>query len=228
MLVSPPKLIRSVFSNLTWNIKNETRNIYLTFDDGPIPETTPWVLEKLRKYNVKATFFCIGDNVRKYPKLFQQIIQEGHAVGNHTFNHLDGWKTCNRNYIENIKKAQNLINTELFRPPYGKIKPSQMHLLRNYHIVMWDVLSMDYDRNISPKKCLANVLANTKQGSIIVMHDSLKAEKNMKFVLEYGIEILLESGFIFDKIQHKKTKITHKTSLFSRQKNLTVSNPYRQ
>jgi peptidoglycan/xylan/chitin deacetylase (PgdA/CDA1 family) len=204
--VKTNRFIKWIFPNYVWDISNDGQKVFLTFDDGPTPEITEWVLEQLKKYNAKATFFCIGNNIEKYPEIFQKTIAEGHAIGNHTFNHLNGWKTSTEVYIENVKlyETQNpkLVTRNLFRPPYGKIKHSQSKILRKlgYKIIMWDVLSRDYDQSISATQCLENVLSNIETGSIIVFHDSVKAEHNLKYVLPKTLEFLKEKGFICDKI----------------------------
>lgn len=205
-------LIKKIFSKYTWDIPNDENKVYLTFDDGPIPEITEWVLDELKNHNAKATFFCIGDNIEKHPDIFTKIIKEGHSVGNHTFNHLDGWKTSTSEYFENTKQCEisifNLkseisnLKSPIFRPPYGKIKSSQAKklLLLGYKIIMWDVLSADFDTRISPEKCLANVLKNVKSGSIIVFHDSTKAFPNLKYTLPKTLENLSKRGFLFEKL----------------------------
>ena len=206
--VKTNSLIKKVFNNLVWDIPNSDKKIFLTFDDGPIPEITEWVLDILKSEEIKATFFCIGDNIKKHPEVYKRILAEGHQTGNHTFNHLNGWKTETNHYIDNFKLCQTeclKLNTEhsfLFRPPYGKIKPNQTKAIRNlgYKIIMWDVLSYDFDPNIIPEKCLENVISNTEQGSIIVFHDSKKAEINLKFALPKAIQILKNKGFVFDVI----------------------------
>ncbi len=206
--VKTNSLIKKVFNNLVWDIPNSDKKIFLTFDDGPIPEITEWVLDILKSEEIKATFFCIGDNIKKHPEVYKRILAEGHQTGNHTFNHLNGWKTETNHYIDNFKLCETeclKLNTEhsfLFRPPYGKIKPSQTKAIRNlgYKIIMWDVLSYDFDPNIIPEKCLKNVISNTEQGSIIVFHDSKKAEINLKFALPKAIQILKNKGFVFDVI----------------------------
>ena len=206
--VKTNSLIKKVFNNLVWDIPNSDKKIFLTFDDGPIPEITEWVLDILKSEEIKATFFCIGDNIKKHPEVYKRILAEGHQTGNHTFNHLNGWKTETNHYIDNFKLCETEClkpNTEysfLFRPPYGKIKPSQTKAIRNlgYKIIMWDVLSYDFDPNIIPEKCLENVISNTEQGSIIVFHDSKKAEKNLKYALPKAIQILKNKGFVFDVI----------------------------
>lgn len=206
--VKTNKWIKKIFNNLVWEIPNSDKKIYLTFDDGPIPEVTEWVLNILKSKDIKATFFCIGDNMKKHPEVYKRILAEGHQTGNHTFNHLNGWKTETNHYIENLKLCETeylKLNTEhsfLFRPPYGKIKPSQSKAIRNlgYKIIMWDVLSYDFDSTISVEKCLENVISNTEQGSIIVFHDSIKAEKNLKYALPKAIQVLKDKGFVFDVI----------------------------
>lgn len=200
--------IKKIFNNLVWDIPNSDKRIYLTFDDGPIPNVTEWVLEILKSEDIKATFFCIGDNIQKHSEVYKRILAEGHQTGNHTFNHLNGWNTESNHYIENFKLCETehlKLNTEhsfLFRPPYGKIKPSQSKTIRQfgYKIIMWDVLSYDFDSTVSEEKCLENVISNTEQGSIIVFHDSVKAEKNLKYALPKAIQVLKDKGFIFDVI----------------------------
>ncbi len=194
-------IIKKMFSNYVWDIPNNENKVYLTFDDGPTLEVTNWVLKELKKHNAKATFFCIGNNVEKNPEIYQNIIDEGHCIGNHTFNHFNGWKTNDNNYIKNTLMCENL-QSKLFRPPYGKIKLSQSKTLRNlgYKIIMWDVLSADFDTNISPEKCLENVLKNIESGSIIVFHDSQKALINLKYALPRTLSFLKENGFICEPI----------------------------
>ena len=203
-------LIKKILSNYVWDVSNTENKIYLTFDDGPTPEITEWVLEELQKHNAKATFFCIGKNIEKHPDIFNKIIADGHYIGNHTFNHLNGWKTSTKEYMENVKLCkiqmaqQNLqpIICKLFRPPYGKIKPSQSKKLRQsgYKIIMWDVLSADFDTSISPEKCLENVLENVTSGSIIVFHDSIKAFPNLEYTLSKALKYWKEKGFAFEKL----------------------------
>ena len=166
--------------DLIWSLPTETPSLFLTFDDGPIPEVTPIVCSILKQYNAKATFFCVGDNVKKYPEVYQQLIDEGHSVGNHTFNHLNGWKTKNNKYYKNILLASELIDSRLFRPPYGKITRMQSKGIHaKYDIIMWDVLSGDFNQEINGQKCAQNVINHAINGSIIVMHDSIKAAHNM-------------------------------------------------
>jgi peptidoglycan/xylan/chitin deacetylase (PgdA/CDA1 family) len=201
-------LMKKIFSNYVWEIPNEENKVFLTFDDGPIPEITTWTLDQLKSYNAKATFFCIGDNIKKYPEIFKKVINEGHSVGNHTFNHLNGWKTSRHEYLENTEKCQSEIynlkteNCNLFRPPYGKIKPSQSKKLRKlgFQIIMWDIISYDFDATITPEECLENVLKNIKSGSIIVFHDSNKAFKNLEYTLPRTLEFLKKNGYICESI----------------------------
>ncbi len=200
-------LIKRLFSNYVWALPNQEDKVYLTFDDGPTPEITEWVLAELQAYGMKASFFCIGDNIRKYPEIFQKTIAEGHAVGNHTFNHLNGWKTATEQYIENALKGKEIIEKHiaeapLFRPPYGKIKGAQAKILKQlgYKIIMWDVISVDYDATVSKEDCLDNVLRNIKPGSIVVFHDSVKAFKNLEYVLPKTLAYIKEKGYRGDRI----------------------------
>ena len=203
-------LIKKIFSNYVWDVSNIENKIYLTFDDGPTPEITEWVLEELKKHNAKATFFCIGNNIEKHPEIFEKVIRGGHSIGNHTFNHLNGWKTKTEDYIENVKKCSEEFlncklkteNYQLFRPPYGKIKTSQAKKLRKLgcKIIMWDVLSADYDTTITPEKCLENVLQNVTSGSIIVFHDSVKAFPNLEYTLPKALKYWAAKGFVFEKL----------------------------
>jgi len=206
-------LIKRIFSNYVWDVSNTENKIYLTFDDGPTPEITEWVLEELKKHNAKATFFCIGNNIEKHPDIFEKVINDGHSIGNHTFNHLNGWKTSTEEYIENSIQCSvisnqslncklKIENRQLFRPPYGKIKKSQSKKLRQlgYKIIMWDVLSADYDTAITPEKCLQNVLKNVKSGSIIVFHDSVKAFPNLEYTLPRALKYWAAKGFVFGKL----------------------------
>ncbi len=197
MIAKIPYLVKKYYPNLIWEIPTEKKEVFITFDDGPIPEVTPWVLEILKKYNVKATFFCIGENVEKHPEIFQQIINDGHAVGNHTYNHIKGWQYNDEEYLENTLKAARLIESKLFRPPYGRIKKSQIKLLQenNFEIVMWSSLSGDYNKNRSAKQCFKNIKNTLKPGGIIVFHDSLKAEKNMKVTLIETLEYLKKENY---------------------------------
>jgi peptidoglycan-N-acetylglucosamine deacetylase len=202
----PPLLIKALFRSLVWNIKTKDLVLFLTFDDGPIPEVTPDVLEILKRYNAKATFFCIGENIKKHPEIFQQVIQDGHAVGNHTYNHLNGWKTKKEEYLENIKKCREVLNlkqqsSNLFRPPYGRITPFQYSIInKQYSIIMWDVLSEDWKKELTPEDCFQKVKRNAKPGSITVFHDSLKATERMKPALEKTLKYFSEKGFRFESL----------------------------
>jgi len=205
-LVKSPWLLKKLYLSLTWDIKPAKPCIYLTFDDGPIPIVTPVVLNILKQYHAKATFFCIGDNVSKHPDVFEQVKNAGHAIGNHTYNHLKGWKTPAKTYIDNTLKADELLQTNLFRPPYGRITRSQIKLLKSVkpeiNIVMWDVLSGDFDSSLNPEKCLANVLKHTQSGSIVVFHDSLKAFDRLEYVLPRAMEVWSGAGFEFNCLNH--------------------------
>lgn len=197
-----PGIFKIFFRNFTWRYNSAAKKVYLTFDDGPIPESTLWTLDLLKEKDVKATFFCVGENVYKHPELFQQILDHGHAVGNHTYNHLKGWSNNTPKYIENVIMASDLIKSNLFRPPYGQIKSSQVkHLLAEYKIIMWDVLSGDYRKDISPEKCYQDVLKSVRPGSIILFHNHLKSEKNMRYAVPRLIDELKLQGYEFDVCQ---------------------------
>jgi len=204
-LIKTPFWLRAIYSNCTWKIPAKDKVIYLTFDDGPDPEATPFVLANLKKYNAKATFFCIGNNVLKHPNIYESILKEGHRVGNHTYDHLNGWKTENNNYINNIKDAMNIIDSKLFRPPYGRITKSQIKLLKQTdslpnQIIMWDVLSGDFDIQINGETCARNVINNTVPGSIIVFHDSQKAWDRMSVALPKVLEHFSNLGYRMELI----------------------------
>lgn len=202
LIVHPPMLITRFFKEMVWNIPGNDKVLHLTFDDGPIPELTPWILDVLAHYNAKATFFLVGDNVRKHPKLYHRIVAEGHSVGNHTFHHLNGWKTDTYAYMKDVEKADFLIHSNLFRPPYGKLSRNQRELLTDMgkQIVMWDVLTRDYDPKVTKEQCLNYVLDYARKGSVIVFHDNLKAQENMKFALINTLEIFSNKGYRFDRI----------------------------
>ncbi len=183
----------------------DENKVYITFDDGPHPEITPKVISLLRNYNAEAAFFCVGDNVRKYPDVFKYIKSEGHSVGNHSFNHLNGWKTKNNIYYKNIEKADNIISSGLFRPPFGRISPAQIrHLKKQYEIVMWSVLSYDFDARISREDCLGHSVNNCRPGSIIVFHDSEKAKGRMFYALEGFLDYFSQKRVGFAKLLTNK------------------------
>ncbi|MDP2540209.1 polysaccharide deacetylase family protein [Tenacibaculum discolor] len=203
--IKTPRILKQLFAKYTWSFFTNKKEIYLTFDDGPIPQVTEFVLDQLHNFNAKATFFCIGDNIRKHPAVFSRIVNEGHSVGNHTFNHLNGWKSSNTAYIENISKCESLLpdqKTKLFRPPYGKIKRKQAKqlLASDYKIIMWDVLSADFNSSITKEKCLQNVLENAQNGSIIVFHDSIKASDKLYYALPKVLKEFSQRGYDFKAI----------------------------
>jgi peptidoglycan-N-acetylglucosamine deacetylase len=203
-LVKTPWLLKKLYPQLIWDSGKHNRAIYLTFDDGPIPIVTPFVLNILEQYKAKATFFCIGDNATKHTDIFEKVKEAGHAIGNHTFNHLKGWDTDDRVYLQNFIQADEVFHTSLFRPPYGRIKRSQIKLLKaqqpNLQIIMWDVLSGDFDIKLSPAKCLQNVLKHTRPGSIVVFHDSLKAFERLEYVLPRAMEVWSNEGYTFSPL----------------------------
>ena len=210
--IKTPWIIKKLFTRYIWDLYTISGNkIYLTFDDGPIPEITEFVLDQLDQYNAKATFFCIGDNIRKYPKIFNQILSSGHTIGNHTMNHLKAWGNSHNTYIKNVIDCENIIKEhseaistpKLFRPPYGQISYSKFKTLENmgYKIVLWDILSLDWEKTILPEKCLQNVIQSTKKGSIVVFHDSIKASKNLTQTLPLVLEHFTKKGFVFDSIR---------------------------
>lgn len=240
--IKTPLVAKKMFPNYTWDIPSMGKVIYLTFDDGPTPEITNWVLDTLKEFNAKATFFCIGNNIEKHPEIFQNILDEGHHIGNHTHNHIKGWKTKSKDYLKNIETAQKIINIQisnskfqtktnlnprilnnsseivnhqssivnhqssivnLFRPPYGQITPKQGKKLiaLGYKIIMWDVLSFDWDNHVSKETCLNNVTSNATNGSVIVFHDSVKASKNMQYTLPKVLEHFSKLGYSFRTIK---------------------------
>lgn len=201
-LSKSPGILRSLTrKNLIWEFAGRQKEIFLTFDDGPIPGITPAVLEILKDYQAKATFFCVGDNVSRHPEVYSQVIGAGHATGNHTYHHLNGWKTPLRDYLDDIEKCSRLVSSPLFRPPYGRIRPSYINpLSAGYRIVMWSVLSGDFDRETSQEKVLSNVLQHTTGGSIVVFHDSLKAGERMFYALPRFLDHFTGLGYRFSSI----------------------------
>jgi len=201
LIEQTPSFLRKLYPEALWRKDTDKKTIYLTFDDGPIPEITTWVLDVLKSYGIKATFFFVGDNVRKYPKIFERTLSEGHTVGNHTFNHIPGSQWDYETFIYNVDEADVYINSPFFRPPHGHLTYRQYKFLKNrYQIVMWDVITRDYNVTLRPEKVLEIVKKYTRNGSLIVFHDSLKAEKNMKYAMPRAVEWLLEQGFSFDKL----------------------------
>jgi len=199
MNVQFPDLLRPFLGKLLWRKNSSEKVIYITFDDGPVPEVTPLVLDLLDEYNLKATFFCVGENVEKYPEIYNEVLKRGHKTGNHTYNHLKGINVSTNDYIANVHKAAQSIDSKLFRPPYGRISYKQKKALRGkYDIVMWDLITQDYNTNLSPDKIMQNIRRYSRNGSLIVFHDSIKAERNMLTVLPSAIEYWNSKGYKFD------------------------------
>ena len=195
-MLQVPAILRLFYKDAVWRLNPNEKVIYLTFDDGPNPVVTPQVLSLLEDYGVKATFFCIGDNVRKYPELFDELSIKGHAIGNHTFNHLRGFDTPTNEYVENVLKADSLIGSRLFRPPHGRIKLGQYRILKKeFKVIMWDVISYDYNKKISPETIMREIRLKSRNGSIVVFHDSLKAEKNVLAVLPQALKFWHDAGY---------------------------------
>jgi peptidoglycan-N-acetylglucosamine deacetylase len=205
-LTKTPGLLKALYKSCTWNFSPARPVVYLTFDDGPHPVATPFVLEQLRKYAAKATFFCIGKNVIEHPGIYQQILEEGHHTGNHTHNHLNGWKTGTDKYMENILAAREYIPSPLFRPPYGRITPFQVRhlkkLIPNAQVIMWDVLSADFDTEKTGEVCVQNVVFKAKAGSIIVFHDSTKAWDRLEYALPRVLEYFHKQGLAMEAIPY--------------------------
>jgi peptidoglycan/xylan/chitin deacetylase (PgdA/CDA1 family) len=203
-LIKTPWWLRVLYPQLVWRFPGKEKVIYLTFDDGPHPVATLFALEQLKRYNAKASFFCIGKNVLEYPGIYDRILQEGHVAGNHTFNHVNGWKVSNEVYHDEIQKTAHLVKSNLFRPPYGRIKRSQIRQLKTsdqrLQTIMWDVLSADFDTRLTPEACLGYVLYHTKPGSIVLLHDSEKAWPRMQFILPRMLEHFTRQGYRFEKI----------------------------
>lgn len=194
MYIRAPKFIKNLAPSLIWEIPSDDE-VYLTFDDGPTPGITEWVLEQLAKHNAKATFFCLGKNAEQYPYLIEMILEQGHRLGNHTYSHQKGWGMSLERYLEDVDFANNFLKTDLFRPPYGRIKPSQAsRLSKHYHMIMWDIISRDYSSIISPRACLRNVTKHVRGGSIVVLHDSQKAYRNLRYALPRILDFLDKKG----------------------------------
>lgn len=200
-LIKTPQAMKRIASDLLWSFDRVDNEVFLTFDDGPTPEITYKILDILDAFDAKATFFCVGKNAASLPRQYSEIQARGHSTGNHTWSHMNGWKNKDFSYFRNIIRCDKTVRSPLFRPPYGRIKPAQIKALkRRYSLIMWDVLSGDWDQAISPETCLQNVVNNTRPGSIVVFHDSLKAEKNMLYALPKSLEILQKRGFVFSGI----------------------------
>ncbi len=202
------RLFEILFPRYIWRIRTAEKKIYLTFDDGPIPEVTEWVLEQLAYFKAKATFFCVGENILKHPEIFKKILNEGHAVANHTHNHLKGWKTENELYLHNFRLCEKSLEkfkngkSNLFRPPYGQLKSKQAdEILKTHKILMWSVLTKDYDASFDEVQCLEKAIEKTRRGSIVLFHDSIKAQKNLKYVLPKFLEHFSNKGFGFEIIE---------------------------
>lgn len=195
----PPQIIRYLYPSAIWRMDKDERAVYLTFDDGPIPRVTPWVLDVLDKYGIKATFFMVGDNIRKHPDEFRMVVERGHRIGNHTFNHIRGLSYDINSYLENTEKAcRMMMNTNLFRPPHGYMSPKQYaELKKRYKIIMWDLVTRDYNRKFNGEQILQKVKKYARNGSIITFHDSIKSEENLKYALPKAIEWLMEQGYEF-------------------------------
>lgn len=194
----PPKFIRQLYSRACWRMSASVKAVYLTFDDGPIPEVTPWVLDLLDKYGIKATFFMVGDNVRKHPDEYRMVVERGHCIGNHSYNHLKGFKERTAHYIANVDKADSYLSTNLFRPPHGVMRRNQYNELRKrYRIVMWDLVTRDYSSRLSGEQVLKKVKQYARNGSIITFHDSLRSADNLYYALPRAIEWLLLEGYEF-------------------------------
>lgn len=202
MFERPSFLLRNLYPNALWRVKTAEKRVVLTFDDGPVPDVTPWVLDTLAKYNIKATFFMVGENIQKHPEVFKRVCDEGHKVGNHTFNHLKAWSVSKDEYFRNINKSTKYVPSPLFRPPYGQLYPWYTKvLLKDFEkVVLWDVLSRDYDKSLTPQAVFNNVKCNVREGSIIVFHDSIKSFTNLKYALPATIEYLQGLNYKFDTL----------------------------
>lgn len=191
-----PKIFHYLFPSMVW--KKQSEKLYLTFDDGPHPTITPWVIDLLRKYNIKATFFCVGENVQKHPETVKILLSEGHVLGNHTHHHLNGWKTSVETYIKDVDECAQWVDSNLFRPPYGRLRKKQrFEILKNFKIIQWSLLSGDFDPNLDQQKALKALCSKTTEGSIIVFHDSVKAENNLKNLLPKYLEYCIKKGYKF-------------------------------
>ena len=223
-LVKTPKLLQTLLPAYLWQVPTQEKVLYLSFDDGPISEVTPWVLETLYAYQAKATFFCVGENVQRHPAIFQQLLAEGHSAGNHTFNHLNGWQTDKLAYLHNVRRCAHLVKSNLFRPPYGRLSPGQRAFLeRHYRIVLWDVLSGDFDPALSAEQCFENVVAHAQPGSIVVLHDSLKAEAKLRYALPRLLQHFSSVGYQFEALPMRQP--VQPSSLGYRARQLLLGRP---
>lgn len=214
--IKPPQIARLITGNgVVWDIPTTEKKLYLTFDDGPIPELTPLILDILNEYNVKATFFCVGENIKKHPEIFNLLLKNNHDIGNHTYNHLNGWKMSGSTYVKNVKKFDKLFYTPLLRPPYGKIKPVQIFKLATTHrIIQWSVLTCDFDETLSGYECLQIAIGNIYNGAIVVFHDNIKATQRVLYALPRFIEYCLAEGYTFHLISEElKYPMQHKSKL---------------
>lgn len=217
-LVNPPNILTKLTQrNFIWKIFTDKPVIYLTFDDGPIPEITPFILKTLDEFHAKATFFCVGENVKKHPEIYSEIVRSGHKTGNHTFNHLNGWKTHSVKYIDNINKCTDYFSSDLFRPPYGKLKPSQLRKIKKeFSVVLWTVLSYDFDQQVSKEDCLNNVLTYTDNGAVVVFHDNLKAKNNLFYSLPRFLDFFTKKGYKFEILTKEicQTNLSRRLKIF--------------
>ena len=212
-LVRTPQTIQTLFPSFLWRVPTARKELYLTFDDGPIPEITPWVLEQLAEFDASATFFCVGENIKRFPTILDQVHSQGHVSANHTYNHLSGWSTERVPYLQNVQQCAPLVQTDMFRPPYGRLRPKQaQYLMRHFKVVMWDVLSADFDTRISPEQCLNNVLLNAQPGSIVVLHDSLKAERNLNYALPRILDHFANLGYTFKNLNESISEDLRRTA----------------
>lgn len=216
--IKPPAIVRLVAGKrVVWDIPTQEKILYLTFDDGPIPELTPAILDILNQYHVKATFFCVGDNIKKHPDVFKQVISQGHHIGNHTYNHLNGWKTRVDDYVKNVNLFKRHYQTNLFRPPYGKIRPRQiLQLSPSNQIIMWSVLTYDFDTRIDGNQCLQNAIDHIYNGAIVVFHDNIKAAERVLYALPKFLDYCLKNGYKFRLISDDLPKQKKYVSPFER------------
>jgi peptidoglycan-N-acetylglucosamine deacetylase len=208
-LAKTPSLFYKIYNSKDlWKVETSEDLIYLTFDDGPVPEVTPWVLDLLDSFGAKATFFCVGENVMRNPEILEEIMRRDHTIGNHTFNHMNGWKSEPHDYFENVGKCEDYFKTTLFRPPYGKVSLTQHKLLKkHFNFVYWTVISGDFDQNITPEKCLENAINSVEKGSIVVFHDSMKARENLYYTLPAFLNHFHKKGFRFKAIPYNLTEL---------------------